>query len=266
MSRSAMASMYILLVWVSTVSIQAQYQLYNNGTGVCKYWGSGYIEYVTLPDDLESVKRCGTCGDIFAVTSSQPCEVEPCDGFVCFDDEYRIAHKSRSQCGYQGDLMDNCDQCDTPCLQLCKMYQPVNTVPETDFVECAFGMTGIGTAFNGLCSGSVPSGFCDNAEAENRTCYIARILDDDIAPDPSLVFSECAPVFRRVYDKYDYWACPMDAPVSGLVNIFKTTMCDIFEASYGQPMEDGYGGEPSAGDKSSAKSAGSKLFLPALHL
>ena len=196
---------------------------------------------MNVPDDLKVVLTCNTCGNIFGIVSNRPCEVSPCDKLRCFSDKrYRFAFRTEDKCAFEGDLQVDCGgSCDTACVELCDIVDPKYTAKEDEIVVCAFDLTPIGSTSNSLCSGGVPDQFCDNAEADGRTCYVARIsVKNHLSPDPALVFSDCAPVFRRINDGYDYWACPMTSPVSGnFVDIYETTYCDDYAEHYGETME-----------------------------
>ena len=215
-----------------------------NGTGFCFYTYLGQPGpdlLVQIPEDLITLRGCDTCGDVFQIESTLLCEVEPCDGLLCFGDEkYRVSYQSSSRCWYQGKLRGDCSDCDTECLKLCDLNTPENTIFEEQFVSCAYDLTEMGRTTTSLCSGSVPYAFCDDSELEGRTCYVAQVEDEDIFPVPALVWDNCAPIFTRVNDIGDYWACPMDSPVTGRVKIFGTTLCDEFAQSYGEPIQDGY--------------------------
>jgi hypothetical protein len=69
---------------------------------------------------------------------------------------------------------------------------------------------------------------------------VAEVKDNDIEPESALIWENCAPVFSRTNDDADYWACPMDSPVTGSVGVYDTTYCGEFAQHYGEPMNNGY--------------------------
>ena len=243
---------------VSTLVHGQTYTLTHNGTGRCHYKGVGGNVYLDIPEDLEVVPSCTNCADIFGTFTNGACQLSPCDGMLCFESTYRLSYVARDQCGFEGVIQVNCDTCDTPCMETCSIYTQANRVEEEKFVECGFDLTYIGYTTSTLCSGSISDPYCDDAKAAGRTCYVAKFSrDDDLEPTPALQFGNCAPIFSRVHDEYDYWACPMDSPVSGRVEIYDTPYCDDFAQNYGDPISDGYTGDGTI--DGGVNNAGSKL-------
>jgi hypothetical protein len=186
--------------------------------GICRFSGSDLV--VNMSVDLAATPACSFCSDLYdsVVLNVKYCEEAECDGLLCFKDSKYYASASfrppTDRCVKDNILEDNCNDCDSECLTMCDKSE---SFWEEDLVTCAYDLSLIGTTDccpHGLCTGSVPSQFCDNAVADNRTCFIASIERGT----ESFPTEKCAPVFASVY-KYigeiiDYWACPMDVTVT----------------------------------------------------
>jgi hypothetical protein len=227
--------------WVLLFGIQATAFLIPQDMGVCEFTTSFGDAMINVSQDLDPVPGCSTCGELFGVGGTGFCDLSPCDGMQCFaDGEYRITYVPQNRCGYLGVLQEDCSQCDTECLETCNIWEPEHKASEEELVICGFNLTSIGTTSYSLCSGTVGSTFCENAELYNRTCFVAEVKDNDIEPESALIWENCAPVFSRTNDDADYWACPMDSPVTGSVGVYDTTYCGEFAQHYGEPMNNGY--------------------------
>lgn len=219
-------------------------QLEHLSFGVCRSFAPDLN--LSIPEDLLVTPECGKCSDIYGdvLVGAPSCMEGPCDGLVCFEERYVLTEEGPNNpvdaCVKGGYLDYTCNEaCDSLCAPLCDLIS--QRYYEEEFVKCAYDLLPIGltdTFVTGLCTGTVPPQFCDNAVAEDRTCFGAKIERGQEILDTG----ECAPVSYTGHKDSgrlrEYWACPMDTKITGVVKIYeiRPEYCAILEKSYGEEL------------------------------
>jgi hypothetical protein len=212
--------------------------------GICQSFGPDVN--LSIPEDLLSTVECGLCSDIFdnELVGEPHCEENPCDGLICFNDRFVLSEEGPNNpvfgCVKDGYMDYTCDgACESLCVPFCDILSQRRQ--EEDLVTCGYDLFHVGdtgTFVTGLCTGSVPLQFCDNAVPEDRTCFVGKVEKGQDILDTT----KCAPVSytgHKDAGRYrEYWACPMNVKITGVVKIYeiRPEYCAILERSYGEEM------------------------------